>query len=295
MTAMKDMSIVEGKLEMDYPLIARKIRESDKYDYSTVEHTNEKCAIKFVELDEDSEVVKEQVIEYTIQDGLKADLIDNIRDDGSVKARSKRGSKMPWEKHTKNMLFARVMSNAVKWFCPDVTGGSVYHKGEISNAPDIGTRDDTEPSEGVGAKVVDGDFEAEQSAKETKPCPEHEGATLTKKSNEKGEWWSHKLGDEHEDDWCNAKPESEKEDESGSGDNGEERPEWADEWLDRSISQIKDAYAQDKVTLDGIIDRERQLPEDEQRKTLLDWANAQLDKQEADTEAHDPEEAESLA
>jgi hypothetical protein len=224
MASMREINIIKGKIELSASLMARLVKESAKYDYQVVTHTTEKCVIQFYQNGE-----KIGQSDFTIEDAEKAGLVR----DGS-----------PWEKYPKNMLFARALSNGVKWHCPDVTGGSVYHEGELSDAPDI------EP--------VDGDTTAEMDADVV------EGNVSV-------------------------------DDESGSGDNGEERPEWADEWLDRSISQIKDAYAQDKVTLDGIIDRERQLPEDEQRKTLLDWANAQLDKQEADTEAHDPEEAQSLA
>lgn len=77
----------------------------------------------------------------------------------------------------------------------------------------------------------------------------------------------------------------------GSVDDGQDRPDWADEWLDRTIADIQDAYEADEIPLQGIIDRERQLPEDEQRKTLLDWASKEMDKR----EAPDPDDAEPLA
>jgi hypothetical protein len=41
-------------------------------------------------------------------------------------------------KFPRNMLFARAMSNGVKWYCPDVTSGvTVYSEGEISGVNTI--------------------------------------------------------------------------------------------------------------------------------------------------------------
>ena len=36
-----------------------------------------------------------------------------------------------WRKYPRNMLFARAMSNGVKWYCPNVFGGPVYSPDEL--------------------------------------------------------------------------------------------------------------------------------------------------------------------
>lgn len=59
---------------------------------------------------------------FTIEDAAKAGLC-SIQDDGSVRARSQSGEKLPWETYTKTMLANRAISNAGKLQCPEVAQG----------------------------------------------------------------------------------------------------------------------------------------------------------------------------
>ena len=53
-----------------------------------------------------------------------------------------------WRKYPRNMLFARALSNGVKWYCPDVTGGPAYTPDELGAVVD-------EDGEVIEAEVVE--------------------------------------------------------------------------------------------------------------------------------------------
>lgn len=110
--AMQGLHLVEGGIMVAYPMLGQFVRARAGYDFRLVEHTNEKCAIEFLR---DGESLG--VSEFTIEDAKTAKL---IKDGGN------------WTKYPKNMLFARAMSNGVKWIVPEVLAGlPVYVEGEI--------------------------------------------------------------------------------------------------------------------------------------------------------------------
>lgn len=117
MAAMREINIIKGKIELSASLMARLVKESDKYDYRVIEHDEEKCVIKFYQVGHKGELEEIGKSEFSMEDAKEA---------GLVRENS------PWEKYPKNMLFARALSNGVKWHCPDVTGGAAYHEGELS-------------------------------------------------------------------------------------------------------------------------------------------------------------------
>jgi hypothetical protein len=87
------------------------------------------------------------VIEFTYKGESRArrpyiDVRRSERGPGEGALRRRRG----WA-HPKNMLFARAMSNGVKWYAPDLTGGiAVYTEGDEfvdSTAVDIGAGEGT--------------------------------------------------------------------------------------------------------------------------------------------------------
>jgi hypothetical protein len=84
------------------------VKGSGKYDYRVVESTEKVCSIDFYQ-------GKEKIgnSTFTIDDAKKA-LTKNL------------------EKFPKNMLFARAMSNGVKWYTPDVFSGPVYVPEEMT-------------------------------------------------------------------------------------------------------------------------------------------------------------------
>jgi len=100
--AMSGIHIIQGKPTLGAGLIASAIKGSGKYDYRVIEMTEKTCSINFFQ---GTEEIGNST--FTIEDAKKA-LTKNI------------------DKFPKNMLFARAISNGVKWFCPDVFSGPVY-------------------------------------------------------------------------------------------------------------------------------------------------------------------------
>lgn len=100
--SMSGIHIIQGKPVMGAGLIASKVKGSGKYDYKVKQMDEKACSIDFFQ-------GKENIgnSTFTIEDAKKA--------------QTKNLDKFP-----KNMLFARAISNGVKWFCPDVFSGPVY-------------------------------------------------------------------------------------------------------------------------------------------------------------------------
>ena len=100
--AMTGIHIIQGKPTIGAGLIASRVKGSGKYDYKVIEASVNNCSIDFYQ-------GKEKIgnSSFSIEDAKKAGT-KNI------------------DKFPKNMLFARAISNGVKWFCPDVFSGPVY-------------------------------------------------------------------------------------------------------------------------------------------------------------------------
>jgi len=111
--SMTGIHIISGKPTIGAGLIASSIKGSGKYDYRVKEQTEKVCSIEFYEVNGKSREPL-GVSTFTLEDAKKA------------------GTKN-LEKFPKNMLFARAISNGVKWFCPDVFAGPVYVPEEMES------------------------------------------------------------------------------------------------------------------------------------------------------------------
>ena len=100
--AMTGIHIIQGKPTIGAGLIASRVKGSGKYDYKVIQQDEKICSIDFYQ-----GVNKIGNSAFTIEEAKKA------------------GTKN-LDKFPKNMLFARSISNGVKWFCPDVFSGPVY-------------------------------------------------------------------------------------------------------------------------------------------------------------------------
>jgi len=100
--AMSGIHIIAGKATIGAGLIASAIKGSGKYDYRITEQSDKICSIQFFQ---GSEAIG--ISTFTIEEAKKA------------------GTKN-MDKFPANMLFARAISNGVKWFTPDVFQGPVY-------------------------------------------------------------------------------------------------------------------------------------------------------------------------
>jgi hypothetical protein len=107
--AMSGIHIIGGKPTIGAGLIASAVKGSGKYDFRVVEQSEKVCSIDFYQ-------GKEKIgnSTFTIEEAKKA------------------GTKN-LDKFPKNMLFARAISNGVKWFTPDVFSGPVYVPEEMES------------------------------------------------------------------------------------------------------------------------------------------------------------------
>lgn len=141
--AMSGIHIIQGRPAIGANLMAAAVKGSGRYNYRVTEMTDKACTIKFYEGREEIGVST-----FTLEDAKKA------------------GTKN-LDKFPRNMLFARAMSNGVRWFCPDVLGGSavytpeelganVNEDGDVIDVPVTPTPppwDDTPPAEPPAAKI----------------------------------------------------------------------------------------------------------------------------------------------
>lgn len=107
--AISGIHIIQGKPTIGAGLMASRVKGSGKYDYKVKEHTDKVCSIDYYQGDT---MIGNST--FTIEDAKKA--------------QTKNLDKFP-----KNMLFARAMSNGVKWYTPDIFAGPVYTPEEMAN------------------------------------------------------------------------------------------------------------------------------------------------------------------
>lgn len=145
--ALMGVHIVKGKPQLSANLLASFVKRTPGYDYEVTTHTYDgskrppegECTIVFKI---DGEPVGLPVT-FTMEDARRQKLVK----DGSA-----------WTTVPKNMLFARALSNGVKWYMPDATGGiAVYVPGELQAAdtPELTAGTGTGEAQGLdlGPKV----------------------------------------------------------------------------------------------------------------------------------------------
>lgn len=134
--ALMSIDIVKGNLFMRGVLLASFVKRSPYYRYSVVEHTDEKCRLRFFER-EDILGAWEEIGEssFSIDDARKAGLASNDN----------------YKKIPRNMLLYRAVSNGVKWLCPDLLGGvPVYTEADpIPETRQLGAGNGTGEAEGL--------------------------------------------------------------------------------------------------------------------------------------------------
>lgn len=108
--SMSGIHIIKGKVSIGAGLMAGCVKGNPKYDYKVVKLDDTVCSIDFIKGNK-----VEGNSTFTIADARKAGT-QNL------------------DKFPRNMLFARAMSNGVKWFCPDVFTMPVYTPEEMGDA-----------------------------------------------------------------------------------------------------------------------------------------------------------------
>jgi len=107
--AMSGIHIIAGKPTIGAGLMAQRIKSSGKYNYIVKQMSDTICEIEF---SENAKVIG--VSTFTIED-------------------AKRAGTKNLDKFPKNMLFARCISNGVRWFTPDIYSTSVYVPEEMAD------------------------------------------------------------------------------------------------------------------------------------------------------------------
>lgn len=111
--AMTGIHIVKGKPTAGANIMAMKIKSHPAYDYRVLEMSSENCEIEFFQNGDSI-----GVSEFSLADAKKAGT-QNL------------------DKFARNMLFARAISNGVRWYCPDAMGPTpVYTPEEMGVAVD---------------------------------------------------------------------------------------------------------------------------------------------------------------
>lgn len=99
--AMSGIHIIQGVPKIGAGIVAAKVKGHEKYDYKIVEFNDTVCSIDFYQGKE-----KLGNSKFTIADAQKA-ATKNL------------------DKFPRNMLFARAISNGLRWYCPDVLNGKI--------------------------------------------------------------------------------------------------------------------------------------------------------------------------
>jgi len=149
--AMSGIHIISGKPVLGAGLIAAKIRQSGRYDYTIKKHDNTVCTVEIVEI-RGAQRVSVGTETFTIEDARKA------------------GTKN-LDKFPKNMLYARAMSNAAKFYCPDIFNGAVYVQEDFETETTVETTAKVVESNPVAAPAPTPQAEPAPQANEAKVVP----------------------------------------------------------------------------------------------------------------------------
>ncbi len=132
--SMNGIHIIQGKPAFGANVMASKVKSSGRYNYRVTEMSDTNCTIEFTEYFNGA-WQNSGVSSFSLADAKKA------------------GTKN-LDKFPRNMLFARAMSNGVRWFCPDVMNGSTVYTPEELGA-------DVDQDGNVIDDIVEGDFQEE--------------------------------------------------------------------------------------------------------------------------------------
>ena len=115
--AVQGIHVIQGRPALSANLIAAAIKSSPKYDYRVLELTAEACEI--------------EIFEHV---GGK---LESLGKSKFTAADARAAGTQNMAKFARNMLFARAISNAARWYCPDLfSGNAVYVPEELGAVVD---------------------------------------------------------------------------------------------------------------------------------------------------------------
>ncbi len=105
--------LIQGKPSVSANLMASSVKNSPRYDYRVRKMEDAECVLEFFERDINGKLESIGVSSFTAQQARTAG-VKNM------------------DKFPRNMLFARALSNGVRWYCPNVfNGNAVYIPEEL--------------------------------------------------------------------------------------------------------------------------------------------------------------------
>ena len=115
--AVQGIHVIQGRPTLSANLIATAIKSSPKYDYRVLELTAEACEIEIFE--------------------RIAGKLESLGKSKFTAADARAAGTQNMAKFARNMLFARAISNAARWYCPDLfSGNAVYVPEELGAVVD---------------------------------------------------------------------------------------------------------------------------------------------------------------
>lgn len=133
--SMASIYIVNGKLALTSKAMSGLLKKSKKYDYIIKKLDDTECTIDIMM---SGELVGSST--FTFKDAAKAGLVN----------------KDVWKNYPKNMLFARAISNACRFYCPEVISG-YYTTEELEDLNEVAIAPKTSVAIDVEGKVSNGE------------------------------------------------------------------------------------------------------------------------------------------
>jgi hypothetical protein len=113
-SAMTGIHVIQGRVTVGANLMAAAVKKSGKYDYRVLEMTEQVCSIEFFQ--------------------REGSAWESLGKSTFTAADAKKAQTKNMDKYARNMLFARAMSNGVRWYCPDALGGAPVYTPEEMGA-----------------------------------------------------------------------------------------------------------------------------------------------------------------
>ena len=143
MEAVSGITLIQGKPTMSANLLAALVKRHPRYDYRVADHSDTTCRIEFLQ---DGEV--SGVSEFTLEDARKAGL----------------GGNQTWKKYTAALLFARALTQGVRWYAPDVTSSAAYTPEELGGDAEPEPIAEPQPLNDLAQLVEEVGFSQEERA-----------------------------------------------------------------------------------------------------------------------------------
>ena len=117
-SALLNVQIVQGKPMLGASGVGALIKRSERFDYRVTALDDRHAAVEFWER-RDGLWVTIGTSTFDLDDARRAGL----------------GGSSTWKQYPRNLVFARALTNGVRWYCPSVSLGNIYDPEELAGAP----------------------------------------------------------------------------------------------------------------------------------------------------------------